>query len=153
MHVKSVVEELRRGSRLALSRAITACESRLSADRAMCKQILKEVEPVASIRIGFTGAPGAGKSSLIQALCLHILGPPAGHQKEEGGIAILAVDPSSPQSGGSILADKMRMSEVLETAGDRVYVRPSPSSGDLGGVARSTYDVIRLCERTQPGCR
>lgn len=153
MNVKSIVEELSKGGRLALSQAITVCESRLSTDRAMCKQILKEVEPTKSIRVGFTGAPGVGKSSLIQALCLHILDLPTGHQEKEDGrskgeIAVLTVDPSSPHSGGSILADKMRMSEMLEAAGDRVYVRPSPSSGDLGGVTRSTCDAIGLCERT-----
>jgi len=90
-----------------------------------------------SLRIGLSGSPGVGKSTLIEALGLHIVGQ--GHK-----VAVLAVDPSSALTGGSILGDKTRMLELSRH--DNAYVRPSPSRGTLGGVARNTNEAIILCE-------
>ena len=90
-----------------------------------------------SVRIGIAGAPGVGKSTLIEALGLHAIGQ--GHR-----LAVLAVDPSSPMSGGSILGDKTRMAELSRASA--AFIRPSPAAGRLGGVARRTLEAIRLCE-------
>ncbi len=131
--------EVRSGDRRALARAITLVESRRKADQAPANRLLELLTPHAgrSIRIGVTGAPGVGKSTFIEALGNHVIG--AGHR-----VAVLAVDPTSAVSGGSILGDKTRM----EALGRRpeAYIRPSPSAGALGGVTRHTRETMLVAE-------
>ncbi len=128
------------GERSILARAITVIESELDSDAELAAEILQGVLPDAgdSLRVGITGVPGAGKSTFIDALGLHItrdLG-----QK----VAVLSVDPSSPVSGGSILGDKTRMERL--SVEEHAFIRPSPARGHLGGVARRTRETIVLCE-------
>jgi len=127
------------GERRALARAITLAESTRPEHERQAQQLLSEVLPHAgnSIRVGLTGVPGVGKSTLIEALGLHLAD--AGHR-----VAVLAVDPSSARTGGSIMGDKTRMPRL--TVHPRAYIRPSPSGGTLGGVARRTRESITLCE-------
>jgi LAO/AO transport system kinase len=131
--------ELRSGDRRALARAITLVESSRADHRAEARSLVDELLPRTgrSIRVGVSGAPGAGKSTLIEALGLHAIS--LGHQ-----VAVLAVDPSSSRSGGSILGDKTRMAELGRHPS--AFIRPSPSSGTLGGVARRTREAVLLCE-------
>ncbi len=131
--------QLRAGDRRALARAITLVESTRPDHRAEADALLTEVLPSAggAHRIGISGAPGAGKSTLIETLGLHIVD--RGHR-----LAVLAVDPSSSRSGGSILGDKTRMGEL--TRRDEVFVRPSPTGGTLGGVTRRTREAMLVCE-------
>lgn len=141
-HIVQVARELAgrvaKGDRRALARAITLAESTRPEDREPAEALMAALPSAGeSLRIGIAGAPGVGKSTLIEALGLHALG--AGHR-----LAVLAVDPSSPVSGGSILGDKTRMAE-LSRAG-AAFIRPSPAAGRLGGVARRTGEAIRLCE-------
>lgn len=127
------------GDRRALARAITLVESRRAERRALGQEVLDLLiaETGRAIRVGITGPPGSGKSSFIEALGLHIL--------DRGlRVAVLAVDPSSPVTGGSILGDKTRM-ERLATSSD-AFIRPSPSGGSLGGVAECTREAMLLCE-------
>jgi LAO/AO transport system kinase len=135
----SLAERVVAGDRRALAKAITLVESTRPADRAEARALLDEVLPATkgSLRVGFSGAPGAGKSSFIEALGTHAVD--AGHQ-----LAVLAVDPSSNRSGGSILGDKTRMADLGRRP--EVFIRPSPSGGTLGGVARRTREAILLCE-------
>lgn len=127
------------GDRVALGKAITLVESTRSADRLSASQLLKSILPKTgnSIRIGVTGVPGVGKSTFIETL---------GDQVIEAGkkVAVLAIDPSSPQSRGSILGDKTRMERLAANAG--AFIRPSASGGHLGGVANKTMEAILLCE-------
>jgi LAO/AO transport system kinase len=127
------------GDRRSLARAITLAESTRADHRDDAEAVLAEVLPQTggSIRVGISGAPGAGKSTFIEALGLHLVG--RGHR-----VAVLAVDPSSTRSGGSILGDKTRMEEL--TRSPDAFVRPSPTGGTLGGVARRTREVLLLCE-------
>jgi LAO/AO transport system kinase len=127
------------GDRRALAKAITLIESRRRDPRETANALLEAILPSTggSIRVGVSGSPGAGKSSVIEALGMHALGE--GHR-----VAVLAVDPSSKRSGGSILGDKTRMAELARQPG--AYIRPSPSGGTLGGVARQTRDTLLLCE-------
>lgn len=127
------------GDRRALARAITLVESNRPDHRAEATTLLDEVMPSTggAVRVGISGAPGAGKSTLIEALGLHAIGE--GHH-----VAVLAVDPSSSRSGGSILGDKTRMSDLGRHAD--AYIRPSPTGGTLGGVARRTGEALLLCE-------
>jgi len=128
------------GDRSILARAITIIESELEADEELAAEILQGVLPDSgdSLRVGITGVPGAGKSTFIDALGLHIV-------RDLGEkVAVLSVDPSSPVSGGSILGDKTRMERL--SVEDHAYIRPSPSRGHLGGVARRTRETIVLCE-------
>ena len=122
--------------RVILARAITLIESELPTDQTLAQQLLQAILPHSgrSLRLGITGVPGAGKSTLIEALSAHI----------PGSIAVLSVDPSSPASGGSILGDKTRMESLA--LNPRAFVRPSPARGHLGGVARRTRETILLCE-------
>lgn len=131
--------QLRAGDRRALARAITLVESTRPDHRADADALLTEVLPAAGAahRIGISGAPGAGKSTLIETLGLHIVDE--GHR-----LAVLAVDPSSSRSGGSILGDKTRMGEL--TRRDEAFVRPSPTGGTLGGVTRRTREAMLVCE-------
>lgn len=122
-----------------LSRAITIIESTNEEHQKLAEKILDGVihKSGRSFRLGITGVPGVGKSTFIESFGLHLVN--SGHK-----LAVLAIDPSSQKSKGSILGDKTRM-EKLSVHPD-VYIRPSPSSGSLGGVARKTYETILLCE-------
>ncbi|GAB1403606.1 MAG: methylmalonyl Co-A mutase-associated GTPase MeaB [Lentimicrobiaceae bacterium] len=122
-----------------LSKAITLVESSLPAHQTIARELIQACLPFAgnSIRIGITGVPGAGKSTFIEAFGLHLL--------DKGRrLAVLAIDPSSSRSKGSILGDKTRMEELSSRTD--AYIRPSPSAGSLGGVARKTRETIILCE-------
>jgi len=127
------------GDRRALARGITLVESTRADHRAEADDLLTEVMPSTgkAIRVGISGAPGSGKSTLIEALGLHLI---------DGGrtVAVLAVDPSSTRTGGSILGDKTRMGDL--TRRPEAFVRPSPTGGTLGGVARRTREAMLLCE-------
>jgi LAO/AO transport system kinase len=135
-----MAEALLRGDRSALSRAITLAESTRDADRIRATQLLDVVwpkRPLNTLRFAVTGPPGAGKSTLIEQLGSHILA-------KGRRVAVLAVDPTSRRSGGSILGDKTRMPGLATHP--EAFVRPSPSAGNLGGVTRSTRDAVVLCE-------
>jgi GTPase len=127
------------GNRRALAKAITLVESKLDNHREQAQKILEQVLPHSgkSIRIGITGVPGVGKSTFIEAFGLHLL-------SQGKRVAVLAVDPSSPIAGGSILGDKTRMEELSRAEG--AFIRPSPSEGALGGVAQKTRETMLLCE-------
>jgi LAO/AO transport system kinase len=127
------------GDRRALARAITLLES-TRADHAVEGQaLLERLVPHAggAVRLGITGSPGVGKSTFIEALGLHLVD--AGHR-----VAVLAVDPSSPRTGGSILGDKTRMERLARRP--EAFIRPSPSGGSLGGVAHRTREALLVCE-------
>ena len=127
------------GERSLLSRAITIIESSLPGHQKLAREIIRGCLPHAgnSVRIGITGVPGVGKSSFIEALGKRITS--SGKR-----LAVLAIDPSSERSGGSILGDKTRMEEL--SSDPNAFIRPSPSGGTLGGVARKTRESILLCE-------
>lgn len=133
------IDGVRAGDRVILGRAITLIESGAPGHLELAQEVLTGLLPhrVEAVRVGITGVPGAGKSTLIEALGLHLIS--RGHK-----VAVTAVDPSSSLSGGSILGDKTRM-EKLATAPE-AFIRPSPSSGTLGGVARKTRETIVLFE-------
>ena len=135
----SYCEAIKKGDISMLSRAITRTESRLEKDRKLAAEILEGCLPASgnSIRIGITGTPGVGKSTFIEALGLALV-------ERKHKVAVLAIDPSSHISGGSILGDKTRMEKLA--GHPRVFIRPSASSGVLGGVARRTKESILLCE-------
>ncbi|MBL7964984.1 MAG: methylmalonyl Co-A mutase-associated GTPase MeaB [Flavobacteriales bacterium] len=134
-----LLKDLLNGDRAALARAITLVESTRAAEQEDARELLAVCASHArpGARIGITGIPGAGKSTLIDGLGMRMI--EAGHR-----VAVLAVDPSSGRSGGSILGDKTRM-ERLATQ-EAAFIRPSPTSGTLGGVARRTRQAITLCE-------
>ncbi|MEO1313783.1 MAG: methylmalonyl Co-A mutase-associated GTPase MeaB [Pseudomonadota bacterium] len=127
------------GERRALAKAITLIESARAEDRVRAEDVLAALSPPAlpTLRIGLSGTPGVGKSTLIETLGLHLTG--AGHR-----VAVLAVDPSSARTGGSILGDKTRMEHLARDPA--AFIRPSPAQRQLGGVARRTREVIRLVE-------
>lgn len=127
------------GDRRALAKAITLVESKLDSHREQAQDILEQVLPHSgnSIRIGITGVPGVGKSTFIEAFGLHLL-------SQGKRVAVLAVDPSSPIAGGSILGDKTRMEQLSRQ--DGAFIRPSPAKGALGGVAQKTRESMLLCE-------
>jgi LAO/AO transport system kinase len=127
------------GDRRALARGITLVESTRDDHRAEADALLTELMPRTggAVRVGISGAPGAGKSTLIEAIGLRLVDD--GHR-----VAVLAVDPSSPRGGGAILGDKTRMGEL--TRRDEAFVRPSPTGGTLGGVTRRTREALLLCE-------
>lgn len=132
-------DSLLQGQRRALAKSITLIESKLDAHRRLAQQLLNAILPQTgnSVRVGITGIPGVGKSTFIEALGLHLI--------EQGKkVAVLAVDPSSPITGGSILGDKTRMEKLSQQ--DNAFIRPSPTSGALGGVAQKTRETILLCE-------
>ncbi len=134
------VEGVLGGDRTVLARAITVIESGLPSDGELAAHILDALLPHTgrSRRVGITGVPGAGKSTFIDALGMHLL-------RDRGeNVAVLSIDPSSPLSGGSILGDKTRMERLAVE--DRAFIRPSPSGGHLGGVARRTRETLLLCE-------
>ncbi len=127
------------GDRTALARAITLVESTRRADAEEARELVRACLPFTgkAVRIGITGIPGAGKSTLIDALGSHLIG--MGHR-----VAVLAIDPSSVRSGGSILGDKTRMERLSQRP--EAFIRPSPTGGMLGGVGRRTRETILLCE-------
>lgn len=133
------LEQLKSGNRRSLAKAITLVESTRDEDRLAAQELLQELMPATgnSIRIGITGIPGVGKSTFIEAFGLHLV-------KEGKRVAVLAVDPSSPIAGGSILGDKTRMEELSRA--EEAFIRPSPSAGALGGVALRTRETMLLCE-------
>lgn len=127
------------GQRRALAKAITLVESTRADHQAEARQLLQELLPRTgqALRVGISGVPGVGKSTFIEAFGLYLVGE--GHR-----VAVLAVDPSSSISGGSILGDKTRMPRL--GASEQAFIRPSPSAGSLGGVARRTREAMLLCE-------
>lgn len=127
------------GDRVILAQAITLVESELVEDQALAAELIQEILPNTgnSFRIGITGVPGVGKSSFIEVFGIRQLG--AGKK-----VAVLAVDPSSSLSKGSILGDKTRMERLA--LDKRAFIRPSPSRNTLGGVAGKTREAILLCE-------
>ena len=133
------VEGIRKGNRAVLGQAVTLVESRNAEHQIIAQEIIEKCLPYTgnSRRIGITGVPGAGKSTSIDSFGMHVV-------KEGHKLAVLAIDPSSERSKGSILGDKTRM-ERLAVQPD-VFIRPSPSAGSLGGVARKTRETIVLCE-------
>jgi len=137
--IKTLAKTLRAGNRAGLARAITLIESRRSDHQAAARELVQTLLPATgkAIRVGITGSPGVGKSTTIDALGSFLI---------EGGhkVAVLAVDPTSARTGGSILGDKTRMARLA--ASDSAYIRPSPSSGTLGGVAAKTREAMLLCE-------
>jgi LAO/AO transport system kinase len=139
LSVDAYVTEIRNGNRTVLSQAITLVESSLPEYYKTAQEIIEKCLPYAgnSIRIGITGVPGVGKSTFIESLGKMITGD---HHK----LAVLAIDPSSERSKGSILGDKTRMEEL--SMDENAFIRPSPSAGSLGGVARKTRESIILCE-------
>ena len=134
-----LAEQVRQGSRPHIARAITLVESSRADHREQAKQLLRLLRPASgnSVRVGITGVPGAGKSTFIDALGVRLIDQ--GHR-----IAVLAVDPSSSRTGGSILGDRTRMAALTES--ENAYVRPSPSGGHLGGVARATRESMIVME-------
>lgn len=136
-YMKGITE----GNTSILAKAITLVESQLSAHREIARQIIARCQQLSSkmgsMRIGITGVPGAGKSTFIEAFGKYLTSE--GHR-----LAVLAIDPSSERSKGSILGDKTRMETLCNDP--NVFIRPSPSAGSLGGVARKTRETILLCE-------
>ena len=130
---------MRQGDRAALSRALTLAESKLSAHRSLAEDLIRLALPASgkSIRLGITGVPGVGKSTFIESFGEYLI--------EKGRrMAVLAIDPSSSKSKGSILGDKTRMQRLSRN--ENAFIRPTPSSGSLGGVAGTTRESILLCE-------
>ena len=137
--MSELARQLVDGDRRALARAITLAESTRADHRADAEELLAEVLPHSgnAVRVGISGSPGAGKSTFIEAFGVHVV--ESGHR-----VAVLAVDPSSARTGGSILGDKTRMEQLVRSP--RAFVRPSPTAGALGGVARRTREAMLLCE-------
>ena len=137
--VEDLARRLQRGDRAGLARAITLVESRRDDHQAQARALIAALTPSAgwAMRVGVTGSPGVGKSTFIDTLGTNLT--TAGRK-----VAVMAVDPSSSRSGGSILGDKTRMARLA--ADPNAYIRPSPASGALGGVARRTRETMILCE-------
>ena len=140
LSVQEFVDGILAGNVTVLSQAVTLVESVRPEHQAMAQEVIERCLPYSgnSVRIGISGVPGAGKSTSIDVFGLHVL------ERTGGKLAVLAIDPSSEKTKGSILGDKTRM-ERLSVHPD-VFVRPSPSAGSLGGVARKTRETIILCE-------
>lgn len=143
LSVEEYLDGITKGNTVILSKAITLVESALPAHRGIAQQIIAECQKFTSenkmktMRIGITGVPGAGKSTFIESF--------GGIVTEKGHkLAVLAIDPSSEKSKGSILGDKTRMETLCNNP--KVFIRPSPSAGSLGGVARKTRETVILCE-------
>ena len=139
LSVSEFVEGIVKGDVTILSQAVTLVESVRPEHQATAQEVIEKCLPYSgnSIRVGISGVPGAGKSTSIDVFGLHVL--------EKGGkLAVLAIDPSSERSKGSILGDKTRMEQL--SVHPKSFIRPSPSAGSLGGVARKTRETIILCE-------
>jgi LAO/AO transport system kinase len=138
-HVAELARRVRGGERAVLARAITLIESKRADHRGTARALVQELLPQTgqAMRVGITGAPGVGKSTSIDALGTYLTGQ--GHK-----VAVLAVDPSSARSGGSILGDKTRMAQL--SADPNAFIRPSPAAGTLGGVAAKTRETMLICE-------
>jgi LAO/AO transport system kinase len=136
---KDYVDGIKSGNRTILSKAITLIESSKPSNRTLGQEILEEVMPLTgnSVRIGITGVPGVGKSTFIEAIGNRFL-------NEGEKLAVLAIDPTSSRTKGSILGDKTRMATLSNHK--NAYIRPSPTSGTLGGVARTSRETMLLCE-------
>jgi LAO/AO transport system kinase len=139
MTSQDLADAIRSGDRAALPRAITLLESTRADHREQAQQLLLELLPDSgdAHRVGITGVPGVGKSTTIEALGMYLI--EQGHR-----VAVLAVDPSSTRTGGSILGDKTRMARLAQHPD--AYIRPSPTSGTLGGVAKATRETVVLLE-------
>ena len=138
--VDEIVSGIIKGDVTMLSQAITLVESMIPEHQAKAQEVIEKCLPYAckSVRIGISGVPGAGKSTSIDQFGLHVL------ENYGGKLAVLAIDPSSERSKGSILGDKTRMEKLA--VHPNAFIRPSPSAGSLGGVARKTRETIILCE-------
>lgn len=137
--IDSLVEGVLKGDRARLARAITLVESRASKHKPLARELMQKILPHSggALRVGMTGTPGAGKSTFIEAMGLYLCG--LGKK-----VAVLAVDPSSSITGGSILGDKTRMEELCRE--ENAFIRPSPSGKSLGGVAARTREALLICE-------
>lgn len=140
LSVSDFVEGIVKGDITILSQAVTLVESVKPEHQAIAQEVIEKCLPYSgkSVRIGISGVPGAGKSTSIDEFGLHVL------EKYDGKLAVLAIDPSSERSKGSILGDKTRMEKL--SIHPKSFIRPSPSAGSLGGVARKTRETIVLCE-------
>ena len=138
--VSEYVEGIRRGDVTRLSQAVTLVESTLPEHQAVAQEVIEKCLPWSgnSVRVGISGVPGAGKSTSIDVLGVRLL------EKYGGKLAVLAIDPSSEKTKGSILGDKTRMERLA--VHPKSFIRPSPTAGSLGGVARKTRETIILCE-------
>lgn len=139
LSAEAYINGILNGEMVLLSKAITLIESNLAAHQEVAQQVISGCLPHSgkALRLGITGVPGAGKSTFIEALGMYLC-------KQDQKVAVLAIDPSSQRSRGSILGDKTRMEELASHP--KAYIRPSASSGTLGGVARKTRETIILCE-------
>lgn len=139
LSVNDYVDGILKGNSAILGQAVTLIESTAERHRVLAQEVIEKCLPHSgkSRRIGITGVPGAGKSTSIDSFGMHVV-------KNGGKLAVLAIDPSSERSNGSILGDKTRMEKLSQQ--DNVFIRPSPSAGSLGGVARKTRETIVLCE-------
>jgi LAO/AO transport system kinase len=137
--LETLAQRVRNGDRRALARAITLIESKRPDHQEQAEQLLERLLPATgdAVRLGISGTPGAGKSTLIEALGAHLI--EHGHK-----VAVLAVDPSSRRSGGSILGDKTRMQRLAQAP--QAFIRPSPAGATLGGVTRRTREAALACE-------
>ncbi len=139
MDLEQLVRGVRGGDRRTLAKAITLVESTRPDHQDAAQRLLERLLPQtgAAVRVGITGVPGVGKSTFIEAFGLHLIA-------QGRRIAVLTVDPSSARTGGSILGDKTRMAKL--SAAPAAFIRPSPSGGSLGGVARRTREAMLVCE-------
>jgi LAO/AO transport system kinase len=139
LELQAYIDGVLAGDRWLLSKTITLIESSLPAHQEMGRQILGGLLPMTggAVRLGITGVPGVGKSTFIESFGMMLV--EKGHR-----VAVLAVDPSSARSGGSVMADKTRMERLCSD--QRAFIRPSPSGGTLGGVARKTREAMLVCE-------
>ena len=139
MDIDTLAEKILAGDRRALSRAITLVESAREDHRAQAAQLLQRLAGSGrqALRIGLSGTPGVGKSTFIESFGMMLT-------RAELRVAVLAVDPSSARTGGSILGDKTRMPELARAP--QAYIRPSPSQTHLGGIARRSREAVALCE-------
>ncbi len=136
--VRKLLQGIEHQDRRALAKAITLIESSLPSDKILAEELLSQLPAQENcLVVGFTGAPGVGKSSLLEVFGSYLL------EQEGKSLAILAIDPSSPLSGGSILGDKTRMVDLSRQA--RCFIRPSPGGHMFGGLARRTFESILLC--------